>query len=114
MPIFRVKSIKIYAKKNLHGYIRGIRDKYQVCSLPDSVPQTNTTLYKLSLSSKQVKITIPIVFALLLPPTPTRCSTAGSRDLTLRPLLSFQPRQNQTKRKFKSGSKRLSHKRSKI
>ena len=32
MPIFRVKSVKIYTgKKNLHGYIRVIRDKYQVC-----------------------------------------------------------------------------------
>ena len=32
MPIFRVKSVKIYTgQKNLHGYIRGIRDKYQVC-----------------------------------------------------------------------------------
>ena len=31
MPIFRVKSVKIYTgQKNLHGYIRGIRDKYQV------------------------------------------------------------------------------------
>ena len=32
MPIFRVKSVKIYTgQKNLHGYIRGIRDKYEVC-----------------------------------------------------------------------------------
>ena len=32
MPICRVKSVKIYTgQKNLHGYIRGIRDKYQVC-----------------------------------------------------------------------------------
>ena len=38
MPIFRVKSVKTYtgqekftpAKKNLHEYIRGVRDKYQV------------------------------------------------------------------------------------
>ena len=31
MPIFRVKSVKIYTgQKNLHGYIRGIRDKYEV------------------------------------------------------------------------------------
>ena len=31
MPIFRAKSVKIYTgQKNLHGYIRGIRDKYQV------------------------------------------------------------------------------------
>ena len=31
MPIFRVKSVKIYTgQKNLHWYIRGIRDKYQV------------------------------------------------------------------------------------
>ena len=31
MPIFRVKSVKIYTgQKNLHEYIRGIRDKYQV------------------------------------------------------------------------------------
>ena len=29
MPIFRVKSVKIYTgKKNLHEYIRGVRDKY--------------------------------------------------------------------------------------
>ena len=32
MPIFRVKSVKMYTgQKNLHRYIRGIRDKYQVC-----------------------------------------------------------------------------------
>ena len=32
MPIFRVKSVKIYiGQKNLHGYIRGFRDKYEVC-----------------------------------------------------------------------------------
>ena len=31
MPIFRVESVKIYTgQKNLHGYIRGIRDKYEV------------------------------------------------------------------------------------
>ena len=31
MPIFRVKSVKTYTgQKKLHGYIRGIRDKYQV------------------------------------------------------------------------------------
>ena len=31
MPIFRVKAVKIYTgQKNLQGYIRGIRDKYQV------------------------------------------------------------------------------------
>ena len=32
MPIFRVKSVKkiIPAKKNLHKYIRGVRDKYEV------------------------------------------------------------------------------------
>ena len=33
MPIFRVKSVKKFtpAKKNLHGYTRGARDKYEVC-----------------------------------------------------------------------------------
>ena len=32
MPIFRVKSVKIYAgQKNLHEYSRGSRDKYEVC-----------------------------------------------------------------------------------
>ena len=32
MPSFRVKSVKIYTgPKNLHGYIRGIRDKLEVC-----------------------------------------------------------------------------------
>ena len=31
MPIFRVKSVKIYTgQKNLHEYVRGIRDKYEV------------------------------------------------------------------------------------
>ena len=31
MPIFRVKSVKIYTgQKNLHGYTRGSRDKYEV------------------------------------------------------------------------------------
>ena len=33
LPIFRVKSVKIYTgQKNLHGYARGARDKYQVCT----------------------------------------------------------------------------------
>ena len=32
MPNFRVKSVKIYTgQKNLHVYIRGVRDKYEVC-----------------------------------------------------------------------------------
>ena len=32
MPIFRVKSVKIYTgQKNLHEYTRGARDKYEVC-----------------------------------------------------------------------------------
>ena len=32
MPIFRVKSVKIYTgQKNLHEHVRGVRDKYQVC-----------------------------------------------------------------------------------
>ena len=32
MPIFRVKSVKIYTgQKNLHEHARGARDKYQVC-----------------------------------------------------------------------------------
>jgi len=31
LPIFRVKSVKIYTgQKNLHKYIRGVRDKYEV------------------------------------------------------------------------------------
>ena len=37
MPIFGAKSVKFTpAKKNLHGYIRGIRDKYQVCEGPEN------------------------------------------------------------------------------
>ena len=33
MPIFRVKSVKIYTgQKNLHRYSRGFCDKYEVCS----------------------------------------------------------------------------------
>ena len=32
MPIFRVKSVKIYTgQKDLHVHVRGDRDKYQVC-----------------------------------------------------------------------------------
>ena len=32
LPIFRVKSVKIYTgQKKLHEYIHGVRDKYQVC-----------------------------------------------------------------------------------
>ena len=32
MPIFCVKSVKIYTgQKNLHEYSRGARDKYEVC-----------------------------------------------------------------------------------
>ena len=31
MPIFRVKSVKIYTgQKNLHEHVRGVRVKYQV------------------------------------------------------------------------------------
>ena len=31
MPIFRIKSVKIYTgHKNSHEYTRGVRDKYQV------------------------------------------------------------------------------------
>ena len=31
LPIFRAKSVKIYTgQKNLHEYIRGVRDKYEV------------------------------------------------------------------------------------
>ena len=31
MPTFHVKSVKIHTgQKKLHGYIRGIRDKYEV------------------------------------------------------------------------------------
>ena len=31
MPIFRVKSVKIYTgQKNLHEHVRGVRDKYRV------------------------------------------------------------------------------------
>ena len=34
MPIFLVKSVKIYTGKIfLHGYTRGTRDKYEVCSI---------------------------------------------------------------------------------
>ena len=34
MPIFRVKSVKIYTgQKKLHGYIRGIRDKLEVWTM---------------------------------------------------------------------------------
>ena len=34
MPIFRVKSVKIYTgQKNLHEYTRGARDKYEVWQL---------------------------------------------------------------------------------
>ena len=34
MPIFRVKSVKIYTgQKNLHEYVRGVRDKYEVCTI---------------------------------------------------------------------------------
>ena len=36
MPIFRVKSVKIYTgQKNLHGHVRGVRDKYEVCARAD-------------------------------------------------------------------------------
>ena len=32
MPIFRIKSVKIYTgKKHLHRYTLGSRNKYQVC-----------------------------------------------------------------------------------
>ena len=32
LPIFRVKSVKIYTgQKNLHEYTRGVLDKYEVC-----------------------------------------------------------------------------------
>ena len=39
MPIFCVKSVKIYTgQKNLHKYVRGVRDKYQVCPFPLPMP----------------------------------------------------------------------------
>ena len=32
LPIFRIKSVKNYTgQKKLHKYIRGVRDKYEVC-----------------------------------------------------------------------------------
>ena len=38
MPIFRVKSVKIYTgQKKLHGHVRGDRDKYEVCSSSFSI-----------------------------------------------------------------------------
>ena len=46
MPIFRVKSVKIYTgQKNLHGYIRGIRDKYQVWE-GEGTPSTETFTFQ--------------------------------------------------------------------
>ena len=40
LPIFRVKSVKIYTgQKNLHGYARGARDKYQVCPYLGNIPK---------------------------------------------------------------------------
>ena len=37
MPFFCVQSVKIYTgQRNLHEYIRGVRDKYQVWSSPSS------------------------------------------------------------------------------
>ena len=51
MPIFRFKSVKIYTgQKNLHGYIRGIRDKYEVWLPPISC------LFSSSRSSVWVKM----------------------------------------------------------
>ena len=44
MPIFRVKSVKIYTgQKNLHGYMRGIRDKYEVCE--STFPETRKKVF---------------------------------------------------------------------
>ena len=43
MPIFRVKSVKIYTgQKNLHGYTRGARDKYQVWLCGDGQMDSQT------------------------------------------------------------------------
>ena len=40
MPIFRVKSVKIYTgQKNLHGHVRGVRDKYEVWICVELVSQ---------------------------------------------------------------------------
>ena len=39
MPTFRVKSVKIYTsqKKICTDAVRGVRDKYQVCTLPKNM-----------------------------------------------------------------------------
>ena len=39
LPIFRVKSVKFtLAKKNIHGYAGGARDKYQVWPFVNKYP----------------------------------------------------------------------------
>ena len=58
MPIFRVKSVKMYTgKKNLYGYTRGARDKYQVWNLPNQTHQTEPTKPKHTEPGLQIKIT---------------------------------------------------------
>ena len=65
LPIFRVKSVKIYTgKKNLHGYTRGIRDKLEVwvwyvndntrplAAAGDYAPDSYVTRYKNKLGSR--------------------------------------------------------------
>ena len=49
MPIFRVKSVKIYTgQKNLHGYTRGIRDELEVWHIHHYYTPSHTHRWTLS------------------------------------------------------------------
>ena len=53
MPIFCVKSVKIYtSQKNLHGYIRGIRDKYEVWPSNSKNNNDNSNVIKMLSNNK--------------------------------------------------------------
>ena len=59
MPIFRVKSVKIYTdQKNLHGYTRGSRDKYEVwpCDHHNYHPAFNSTIFLSEISQYSMQL----------------------------------------------------------
>ena len=57
MPIFRVKSVKIYTgQKNLHGYSRGARNKYQVCICHHTIETNRDSADKGGDGKKQVHV----------------------------------------------------------
>ena len=61
LPIFRVKSVKIYTgQKNLHEHARGARDKYQICWDPDQLADLSKPVWSCLLSRRLLKISFGV------------------------------------------------------